>query len=241
MTFTRNFGKFVFTIRCGGLLNKDAFPPLGATASQPFSANIWKILCRLHYLHSTRLASNRWSRSALILCAYYGGRFRCNSGSAFPEACRRCVLDRSPLSLSCGIGNFPLTAAPTMPGTAADLLRETLQHLSNASDTLDRLIAFYEKKTARSQPRLRRKIRKLLHSETMPYEKKVRILGNATRLFTLLCRLDDQRNDLQSFQENLELLVDLQRTPPSEISFWRQEFYETIATVYVLDKEFYGE
>lgn len=73
----------------------------------------------------------------------------------------------------------------------------------------------------------------------VPYEKKIKILGNTTRLFTLLCRLDDERNELQSLRTNIESLVDLQNVPPSEIPFWRQEFYDAIAAVYVLDHEFY--
>ena len=123
---------------------------------------------------------------------------------------------------------------------AKDLLLETQQHIANAVDSLDRLIALHEKKTASDQPRFRRKIQKLLHSEAISRERKIKILGSVTRLFTLLCRLDDQRNDLKCFQSNLEMLIDLQQVPASEIPYWRQKFYETIATVYILGNEFDG-
>ncbi len=55
--------------------------------------------------------------------------------------------------------------------------------------------------------------------------------------FSFLCRLDDHRNELKAFCDDLGMLAEGQRVPHSEIPFWRDEYYENMAAIYVLDHD----
>ena len=59
--------------------------------------------------------------------------------------------------------------------------------------------------------------------------------------FTFLCRLDDQRNELQALYDNLSSFMTGEQVPPSDIPYWRNEFYEDMAAILILDQDCFGE
>ena len=120
-------------------------------------------------------------------------------------------------------------------------LDDVVTHIAQALDSLDRLIASHESRTAKDQRILRRMIRQLSRPNRVPAEKRVKKLAELMRNFTFLCRLDDHRSDLESIRDDLVLLHEAQRVPASDVPHWRREFYTAMAAVLVLDREFFAE
>lgn len=120
---------------------------------------------------------------------------------------------------------------------ADDLLKETLHHTRLAFETMERLIAASAKGGMDDHIRFRNKILRIRRSPEIPERKKARLIAFGMKKFSLLCRLDDLRNELRGFLGDLESVADAGRVAASDVSFWREEFYQVMAALYVLDHE----
>ena len=120
-------------------------------------------------------------------------------------------------------------------------LNDVVLHISLALDALDRLIASQESRTATDQRILRRMVRRLCRPHRLPPEQRVKKIAGLMRRFTFLCRLDDQRNELQSLRDDFVTLESGQRVPASDLPHWRREFYTDMAAMMILDREFIPE
>ena len=114
------------------------------------------------------------------------------------------------------------------------------RNISRALDALDRLIAAQEARTATDQRILRRMVHRLCCPNRLPPEQRVKKIAGLMRRFTFLCRLDDQRNELQSLRDDFVTLESGQRVPASEIPHWRREFYTDIAAMMILDQQLFA-
>ncbi len=66
-------------------------------------------------------------------------------------------------------------------------------------------------------------------------------IAGLMRRFTFLCRLDDQRNELQSLRDDFVTLESGQQVPASDIPHWRREFYTDMAAMMVLDQQLFAD
>ena len=121
--------------------------------------------------------------------------------------------------------------------TTADLLQETICHTRLAFESMERLIAASTKGGMEDHIRFRNKILRIRRSPDISPQKKARLIAYGMKKFSLLCRLDDLRNELQAFLEDLESVAEAKKVSASDIPFWRDEFYDLLATIYVIDHE----
>ncbi len=120
-------------------------------------------------------------------------------------------------------------------------LNDVVLHISHALDALDRLIASQESRTATDQRILRRMVRRLCRPNRLTPQQRAKKIAGLMRRFTFLCRLDDQRNELQSLRDDFVTLESGQCVPASEIPHWRREFYTDMAAMMVLDQQLFAD
>lgn len=183
-----------------------------------------------------------WYRTGLpvrLFYAHYGSRFRYRRDWPF---CRGLWDDMGRAGLPPCIflrsrQFFSLSPTSMSNSTADDLLLETIHRTRLAFESLDRLIAVSTLGGMDEHVRFRNKILRIRRAAGTSPRKKARMIAYGMKKFSLLCRLDDLRNELQAFLDDLTAVSEANRISASDITFWRGEFYDVMATLYVLDQE----
>lgn len=219
-------------------LCNEAFP---AVESQRLSTILLQIsghiFCRLHDMRSASGGIEPGYRCACF--AHYGSRFRYRRDWPF---CRGLWDDMGRAGLPPCIflrsrQFFSLSPTSMSNSTADDLLLETIHRTRLAFESLDRLIAVSTLGGMDEHVRFRNKILRIRRAAGTSPRKKARMIAYGMKKFSLLCRLDDLRNELQAFLDDLTAVSEANRISASDITFWRGEFYDVMATLYVLDQE----
>lgn len=118
-----------------------------------------------------------------------------------------------------------------------DLLQETIRHTRIAFETMERLIDLSTKKGMGDLNVFQKRLLKIGVSKTMPRRKKIKLLSYGMKRMSLLCRMNDLRNEMQAMLDDLTNLAGQRKIPASSIPVWRDEYYALLATIYVLDRD----
>ncbi len=124
-----------------------------------------------------------------------------------------------------------------MTESERDLLQETIRHARIAFETMERLVDVSTKTGMDDLDVFQKRMLKIGVSETIPRRKKIKLLSYGMKQVSLLCRLDDLRNEMQATLDDLTNLAGQQKISASSIPIWRDEFYKLLATIYVVDRE----
>jgi len=114
------------------------------------------------------------------------------------------------------------------------LIREIADALEKAQNGYEKLIQYYERFLTIEHRPLRQRLLEIDRSDLSPEEKADQI-AEGMRLFTLLCRFDDQRNHVSELQDDLSLLREAEKVPTSDVPYWRDAFHQNLAAILVAD------
>ena len=152
---------------------------------------------------------------------WWRGCLRNSRAMASPSSCE----DGSRLLLV--DSDKPLTPSnPMSDSTADELLQEAIHHTRFAFETMERLTAASTESGMGDPIEFRKKILCIRRVEGMPKWKRARLVAVGMKKYSLRCRLDGLRNELQAFLADLTAVAESKKISASDIPFWRNEFYE---------------
>ncbi len=109
--------------------------------------------------------------------------------------------------------------------------------IQQACEQLEQVVKEYEKGHDLADVLQYRRILEIARLPENSAEQKVKKIAEIMRSFNLLCQLDDVQGETRSLLENFEAFIKSGVFRPSDMKSIRNEFYETVAALMVVDQE----
>ena len=132
---------------------------------------------------------------------------------------------------------FQNMSKPQATSAEYDLLRAAFNHIRCAFDLIESTIREYETEHGISDPRQHHRILEIARSTDGTAEQKAERIAEIMRSFNLLCRMDDIRNETMYLRDHFDEFLQSGVFRPSEIKTIRDEFYEILSALLVVDTE----
>ncbi len=131
----------------------------------------------------------------------------------------------------------PTMIDSTLTATERKRFRAVGTLIRQAREQLERAVKEYEKGHDLADVLQYRRIVEIARSEDANDEQRVEKIAEIMRSFNLLCQLDDVRDETQALLEHFATFMESGVFRPSDMPRIRNEFYETLSALMVVDQE----